>query len=87
MLNACAPDCEAMLDYDRRNLLTYVELLDADRLGVSWEAAALEILGIDPVLNASAAQRCWDSHLERARWITGAGLSATIVALDAATIR
>lgn len=79
-LQSVAPSGEAVLDYDRRNLLTYAELLDAADAGIGWEAGSLDILGIDPVADADRAWRCWDSHLERARWIVGDGLGAAIEA-------
>nr|WP_284699565.1 hypothetical protein [Sphingomonas lycopersici] len=79
-LQPIAPSGEAVLDYDRRNLLTYAELLDAADAGIGWEEGSLDILGIDSVADADRARRCWDSHLERARWIVGDGLGAAIEA-------
>lgn len=79
-LDAVAPTGETVLDYDRRHLLTYAELLDAEKDGVAWQDGALEILGIDPVTDAARARICWDSHLVRARWIAGAGLRVAIAA-------
>ncbi|WP_296614644.1 hypothetical protein [Sphingomonas sp.] len=80
MLDRLAPASDSVLDYDRRNLLTYAELLDAADAGVDWLAGALDILGIDPVIDAERARACWDSHLARARWIVGDGLGAAIEA-------
>jgi len=77
-LQPVAPSEAVVLDYDRRHLLTYAELLDADDAGIGWQAGALEILGIDPVADADRARRCWDSHLARARWIVGSGLATAI---------
>jgi len=79
-LDAIAPTGDTVLDYDRRNLLTYAELLDAADAGVDWHDGSLEILGIDPIADADRARSCWDSHLARARWIIGDGLAATIEA-------
>lgn len=79
-LDTFAPTGETVLDYDRRHLLTYAELLDAEKDGITWQDGALEILGIDPVTDATRARTCWDSHLARARWITGAGLRSAIIA-------
>ena len=79
-LEATAPTGDAVLDYDRCNLLVYAELLDAADDGVDWQAGALAVLGIDPAEAPDLARICWDSHLTRARWITGAGLW---VAIDA----
>ncbi|MCG7349867.1 hypothetical protein [Sphingomonas sp. ACRSK] len=79
-LDTVAPSGDAVFDYDRRHLLTYAELLDAEKDDIAWQDGALEILGIDPVIDAARAKICWDSHLARARWITGAGLRAAIAA-------
>jgi len=79
-LDATAPSGDTVLDYDRRNLLTYAELLDAADAGVDWRDGSLDILGIDPVADADRARCCWDSHLARARWIIGEGLGAAIEA-------
>lgn len=79
-LDHLAPSGDAVLDYDRRNLLTYAELLDAADAGIGWDAGSLEILGIDPVADPDRARCCWDSHLARARWIIGDGLGTAIEA-------
>jgi hypothetical protein len=81
-LDPIAPSGDTVLEYDRRHLLTYAELLDADDAGMSWELGSLEILGMDPVANPERAHRCWDSHLSRARWIIGDGLGVTIEAFS-----
>lgn len=79
-LNTVAPSGDVVLDYDRRHLLTYAELLDAEKDGIGWQDGALAILGIDPMADPARARTCWNSHLIRARWITGAGLSIAIAA-------
>jgi hypothetical protein len=71
---------DAVTVYDRRHLMTYAEILDADRHGVSWEEAASEILGVDPVADPETARVCWDIHLARARWIVGEGLASAVEA-------
>lgn len=80
MLECVAPTGALVVEYDRRNLLTYAELLDAADAGVDWRGGSLDILGIDPIADADRAQCCWDSHLARARWIIGDGLGAAIEA-------
>lgn len=79
-LECVAPVSDDVVDYDRRNLLIYAELLDADDAGLGWREGALDILGIDPVEDPEGARRCWDSHLARARWIVGKGLPLAILA-------
>lgn len=78
-----APSGDEILAYDRWHLLTYAELLDAADAGIGWEAGSLAILGIDPATDAERARSCWDSHLARARWITGAGLVRATAAFGA----
>lgn len=83
MIEHIAPDSVSVLDYDRRNLLTYAELLEADAAGIGWEAGSLAILLVDPCIEGGAARRCWESHLARARWITGDGLANAVEAFGA----
>jgi hypothetical protein len=66
--------------YDRSHLMIYAELLDADRRGITWEDGAFGILGIDAIADPEAARLCWESHLERARWIVGEGLASAVEA-------
>ena len=67
-------------DYDRRNLLTYAELIDADDAGMDWTCGAVEILGFDPGFDPELARCCWQTHLARARWIIGDGLASAVEA-------
>ncbi len=65
-------------EYDRRHMLTYARLLDAERDGQTWREAAAEILLVDVASDPAAAERCWRSHLARAHWVVGAGLASII---------
>lgn len=85
-LDAIAPVGETVSDYDRHNLLTYAELISADDAGVDWVDGASTILGRDPAIDPEATKLCWDSHLARARWITGAGFGVAIEAFARSTI-
>lgn len=73
-----APNDFSLTAYDRAHMLTYARLLDAERLGHDWTAAAEGILGLDVAADRAAAELCWRSHLERARWIVGKGLAAVV---------
>ncbi len=84
MLERIAPEGATVVDYDRRNLLTYAELLDADAAGIDWMTGSLEILRLNPLIDGDAARRCWESHLARARWITGSGLALAVDAFGTA---
>ncbi len=67
------PWTEHVTDYDRDHFVIYVRLLDAERDGVSNDAMAKNILGIDPAKDSVQAQRTLASHLKRAHWMTAQG--------------
>ena len=67
-----APCGEPVTDYDRKHLALYAALLDAEEAELAWEQMVITILGRDPRI--PGAEACLRSHIERARWITGAGL-------------
>lgn len=69
-------------DYDRQHLAIYAELLDADAHGISWVEGAHTILNFDDTTPPDTVRRCWESHLERARWIVGEGLETAICAFN-----
>ena len=73
-----APSDRMALEYDRQHLALYAALLDAADMGLDWREAATALMGID--VHEADAQTCWQSHLERARWIVGEGLASAIVA-------
>ena len=77
----------AASDYDRRNLFTYAELIDADDCGMGWKRGAVEILGFEPGFDLELAQRCWESHVARARWIVGEGLASAVEAFGRNCLR
>jgi hypothetical protein len=64
---------ETITDYDLDHLVTYLRLLDADRDGADWRQVAAIVLGRDTEQDLDASRRCWESHLERARWMTTHG--------------
>lgn len=73
-----APVSEHVVEYDRRHLALYAAMLDADDAGLDWTDAARTLMGIDTA--EAGAEACWQSHLERARWIIGDGLSKAVSA-------
>lgn len=81
MLQNIAPDT-AVTPYDQRNLALYAALLDAEAAGTCWQIVAETLMHINP--NDEGAERCWSSHLERARWIVGSGLAQAIEAFGQA---
>jgi hypothetical protein len=68
-----APTKPRLTPYDRRHFATYLRLLDADADGADWREAASVVLRIDPIREPWRARRVWESHLARARWMTGTG--------------
>lgn len=86
MLDNVAPERLVVTEYDRRHLYTYAELIGADDAGVDWDRGAQDILGRDPVAEPQTTKICWETHLARARWITGAGLALAIEAFGRADL-
>jgi hypothetical protein len=64
--------------YDRQHFLTYARLLEAERDNVDWRDGVRSILGRDPDKDPEQARLCWDSHLERARWISTVGFQQAV---------
>jgi len=64
---------ESLTDYDLAHLTVYLRLLDAEQDGADWREAAQVVLGQDAQADPARARRCWESHLERARWMTRVG--------------
>lgn len=80
IIEALAPAGEEVVDYDRENLALYAALLEADDAGLNWRDAATSLMRLD--LSSEGAEACWRSHLNRAKWIVGAGLGAALVAFN-----
>jgi len=68
-----APSGEHLTPYDHEHLVTYLRLLDAEADGADWKEAARFILHIDPNRDPERAQRTFESHLARAKWMTSSG--------------
>ena len=86
MLLNVAPSGQ-VTSYDRRILPIYADLLDADSAGIGWVEGARIILHLDSSYDDDAARRCWESHLDRARWIVSSGLGSAITEFGARTDR
>ena len=74
---------EVITLYDRQHFLTYARLLDAERDKVDWRDGVREILLRDPDKNPRQARICWESHLERAKWIATTGLQQAVAEAQA----
>ena len=68
-----APSDDVLTSYDNDHLVTYLRLLDAAAEGADWTEAARLVLGMDPEREPERARAAWESHLERAKWMTTHG--------------
>lgn len=70
---ALAPSERVLTGYDEAHAITYLRLLDAENDGADWREVARLVLGCDPDGDPDCSRRTYDSHLERARWMTTHG--------------
>jgi hypothetical protein len=68
-----APTGNAITPYDEQHFVTYLRLLDAKAEGADWKEVAEIVLHRDPVGDEFRTRRCWQSHLERAQWLSREG--------------
>ena len=68
-----APFVDALTDYDRTHLITYLGLLDIVADKTPWREAAAIILGIHAEDDEKRARRAYDTHLARAHWMSKKG--------------
>ena len=68
-----APTDPALTTYDEQHVITYLRLLDADAESADWREIAKLVLHIDPNREPERAQRAFESHLARARWMVEHG--------------
>ncbi|KAA0968182.1 DUF2285 domain-containing protein [Aureimonas fodinaquatilis] len=68
-----APTGNAITVYDERHFVTYLRLLDAKAEGADWKEVAQIVLHRDPVAEELQTRRCWQSHVERAQWLSREG--------------
>ena len=68
-----APVGDDITIYDERHFVTYLRLLDAKADGADWKEAARIVLHRDPVGDERRTFRCWQTHLERAQWLSREG--------------
>jgi Uncharacterized conserved protein (DUF2285) len=73
-----APSADTLTAYDKDHLVTYLRLLDANTEGADWTEAARIVLGLDPEQEPHRARAVWQSHLERAKWMTAHGYKGLV---------
>ena len=64
-----APTDPALTTYDEQHVITYLRLLDADTESADWREVAKLVLHIDSNREPARAQRAFESHLARAKWM------------------
>ena len=72
-INAIPPTGDTITSYDRAHFVTYLQLLDAHAMCVDWKETARTVLSLDPDADVETAERSYDAHLARARWMTHTG--------------
>lgn len=68
------PWSEDFTPYDEAHFGLYMHLLNAIRAFVPKDEICTRILSIDAAKEPERAQKCLDSHLKRALWLTNEGL-------------
>jgi hypothetical protein len=68
-----APTDPALTEYDEQHVITYLRMLDANADGADWREVSRIVLHIDAEREPDRARRAFDSHLARARWMSGVG--------------
>jgi hypothetical protein len=68
-----APSEPVLTEYDEEHIVTYLRLLDANAEAADWREVARIVLHLDPAREPDRARRAFDSHLARAKWMSGHG--------------
>ncbi len=68
-----APTGDEITTYDERHFVTYLRLLDAKAEDADWKEVSNIVLHRDPAAEELRSYRCWQSHLERAQWLSREG--------------
>ena len=68
-----APSELVLTDYDDEHMITYLRMLDAEADNADWREVARIVLHLDPDSEPDRARRAFDSHLSRAKWMSGHG--------------
>jgi hypothetical protein len=69
-----APSDATLTVYDEEHIVTYLRMLDADADGADWRDVARIVLHLDPDREPDRARKAFESHLARAKWISGHGV-------------
>jgi hypothetical protein len=72
-----APSGAMLTVYDEEHIVTYLRMLDADAEGANWRDVARIVLHLDPDREPDRARKAFESHLSRAKWMSGHGYKQT----------
>ncbi|MCP1850218.1 MULTISPECIES: DNA -binding domain-containing protein [unclassified Bradyrhizobium] len=70
---ATAPAEDMLTPYDHDHAITYLRMLDADAEGADWREVVEIVLRIDPKREPDRARLAYETHLERAKWMSNHG--------------
>jgi hypothetical protein len=68
-----APTASVLTCYDERHLVTYLRLLGAAAEGAIGKRSPASRCALIRSASPDRAQRAWETHLARARWMTEHG--------------
>jgi hypothetical protein len=66
--DAAPSDC-ALTVYEEEHIITYLRMLDANAEDADWREVARIVLHLGPEREPDRAQKAFDSHLARAKWM------------------
>ena len=78
-----APVAGEITRYDQEHFITYARLLDAEADRADWRDVVRVVLQRDPMTEPLLSRRCWQSHLDRARWIATTGYQQLVARVAA----
>jgi len=67
------PGGAALTAYDQAHVRLYLRLLDAEAEGADWTEVVETLFGISPKAEPERASRVYQSHMDRAKWMTKSG--------------
>ncbi|WIW50313.1 DUF2285 domain-containing protein (plasmid) [Bradyrhizobium sp. 62B] len=67
------PAGDAMTSYDEQHVVTYMRLLQAESEGADWSEVARIVLHIDSDREPERARTAYQTHVQRAKWLTEQG--------------
>ena len=72
-----APSDSVLTVYDEEHIIMYLRMLDANAVGADWKEVSRIVLHLDPDREPDRARKAFESHLSRAKWMSGHGYKQT----------